>query len=370
MYEHTDPEHAVHDGMDMQEKAAEELPDIQVKNSRTKRVLKLQEEARRRSELELQRGREIRKEQEYVNQISLAIEESMARTGAEQQYHEELEHQIHSEVYRLHGISGDKLQGMTEYRNAWYQGAASAVFFLSVLLFVICGVLHGFGAELCIFMAFYTAIEGAMLSNQKKQPAVFDRFIKLLYLLLFPVMLGVFICYELDMPVYAQMMPVLSIAGVCVLVIGAVSYFIYDPYRMDRRNRRKADRYIRDMEKAAQKEVALKMKALKKQQAKNEKLALKAEKKENRAWRRKQKREKRRAWWAARKPGKKAGGASVSEETAAEKTLERTVERAKAETSETDPEAAATKVEPEDGPKAEYMPEQQVTTETVKEDHI
>ena len=49
---------------------------------------------------------------------------------------------------------------MTEYRNAWYQGTAFAMFFLSLVLIAICGILHGFGSEICIFMAFYTAIEG------------------------------------------------------------------------------------------------------------------------------------------------------------------------------------------------------------------
>ena len=51
--------------------------------------------------------------------------------------------------------------------------------------------------------------------------------------------------------------PVLTIAGVVILVLGAVSYFVYDPYRLDRKNHKKADRYIRDIEKAAVKEVEL-----------------------------------------------------------------------------------------------------------------
>ena len=34
----------------------------------------------------------------------------------------------------MHGISEDKLQGMEERRNAWYQGAAFALFFLSLIL--------------------------------------------------------------------------------------------------------------------------------------------------------------------------------------------------------------------------------------------
>ncbi len=65
----------------------------------------------------------------------------------------------------MHGISERTSCRMTEYRNAWYQGTAFGMFFLSLVLIAICGILHGFGSEICIFMAFYTAIEGALLSN-------------------------------------------------------------------------------------------------------------------------------------------------------------------------------------------------------------
>ncbi len=63
------------------------------------------------------------------------------------------------------------------------------------------------------------------------------------------------------------------IAGVVVLMLGAVSYFAYDPYRVDKRNRKKANSYIKEMEKAALKEVRLKEKALEKLQRKNAKKA-------------------------------------------------------------------------------------------------
>ncbi len=72
-------------------------------------------------------------------------------------------------------------------------GCVCAVFFLSLILVAVCGVLHGL-SELCIFMAFYTAIEGTLLSNGRKQAAFFEVLIKVLYLLLYPVMLTVFVC--------------------------------------------------------------------------------------------------------------------------------------------------------------------------------
>ena len=242
-----------------------ENPEITVKNPRIGKVRKLEEEVRRQNELEQLRTKRIRKEQEYIEQMSKAVEDHLRNTREEQRYNEEFERLIRKDVYQMHGISEDKLQGMTEYRNAWYQGTAFGMFFLSLILTGICGYLHGFGSELCIFMAFYTAIEGTLLTNGKRQHTLLDVITKILYLLLFPAMLIVFVCFELGFTEYQLIVPVLTIAGVVILILGAISYFVYDPYRLDRKNHKKANRYIRDIERAAVKEVELEEKALAKQ---------------------------------------------------------------------------------------------------------
>ena len=289
-----------------------DFSDIEVKNPRIGKVMKLEEEAKRQSEIEKLRARRIRQEQEYIDQMSLSVESHLRATKEEQQYNEQFEDRIRTEIYRMHGISEDKLQGMTEYRNAWYQGTAFALFFLSIVLIAICGVLHGFGSEICIFMAFYTAIEGALLSNGRKQSLFFTVLTKGVYLLLFPVMLVTFTCYELGFEEYALLVPVFTVAGVVVLMIGALSYFLYDPYRMDRRNRKKANRYIVEIEKAALKEVRLKEKAFAKQEKKQakltqkqekrqEKLAQKEEDRTKKAAARDERRRQRKEGWAARR---------------------------------------------------------------------
>lgn len=289
-----------------------DFSDIEVKNPRIGKVMKLEEEAKRQSEIEKLRARRIRQEQEYIDQMNLSVESHLRATKEEQQYNEQFEERIRTEIYRMHGISEDKLQGMTEYRNAWYQGTAFALFFLSIVLIAICGVLHGFGSEICIFMAFYTAIEGALLSNGRKQSLFFTVLTKGVYLLLFPVMLVTFTCYELGFEEYALLVPVFTVAGVVVLMIGALSYFLYDPYRVDRRNRKKANRYIVEIEKAALKEVRLKEKAFAKQEKKQakltqkqekrqEKLAQKEEDRTKKAAARDERRRQRKEEWAARR---------------------------------------------------------------------
>lgn len=286
--------------------------DITVKNPRIGKVMRLEEEAKRQSEIEKLRAKRIRQEQEYIDRMSLSVENHLRNTKEEQRYNEQFEERIRTEVYRMHGISEDKLQGMTEYRNAWYQGTAFAMFFLSLVLIAICGILHGFGSEICIFMAFYTAIEGALLSNGRKQSLFFTVLTKGVYLLLFPVMLVTFTCYELGFEEYALLVPVFAVAGVVVLMIGALSYFLYDPYRMDRRNRKKANRYIVEIEKAALKEVRLKEKAFAKQEKKQAKLTQKQEKRQEKlvqkeedrtkkAAARDERRRQRKEEWAARR---------------------------------------------------------------------
>ena len=234
-----------------------------------------------------------------------SVEQTLKNTKEEQRLNEEFEQHIRMEIYKMHGISEDKLQGMTERRTAWYQGAAFALFFLSLLLIVLCGMLHGFGSEVCIFMAFYTAIEGALLSNGRKQSVLLEALIKVLYLLLFPVMMVVFVCYELGFKEYEILVPIFVVAGVLVLMVGAVSYFLYDPYRVDRKNKKKAHNYIKEMEKTALKEVKLKEKKVARMERAEEKSKAKQEKKAQRRVKNQERKEKITSWWNEHKPFQK-----------------------------------------------------------------
>ena len=232
-----------------------EEPEIKVKNPRMEKVLELKREAERQSELEEIRTKRIHKEQEYIDHMIVSVEANMKNSEEGRQYNEEFERKIREQVYKMHGISEDKRNGMERYRAAYYQGAAFALFFLSVLLVVLCGILHGFASEVCLFMAFCTAIEGTLLTNGKKCVALFDTVIRVLYLLLFPAMMVIFVCYELGYKEYELLCPIFTVAGLIILCIGSISYFAYDPYRQDRKDRRRAENYLRDMERAAQKDV-------------------------------------------------------------------------------------------------------------------
>lgn len=254
--------------------------DILTRNPRVEKILALEAEIRRQNEQEKLRGRQIRQEQEYIDKMmNLSVEEALHETKEEQKYNKEFEEQIRNQVYHIHGLSDDKIEGMREYHNAWYQGAAFSLFFLSMILFILCGVLHGFHTELTLFMAFYTAIGGTLLTNGKHQSKVGGVLIKGVYLLLFPAMMIIFVCYELSLPSYDVLLPILTVAGAVILLVGVASYFAYDPYREDRKKRKKAEQYLRELEKTALKEIRSQEKAFDKQERKRKKQEEKEEKK-------------------------------------------------------------------------------------------
>ncbi len=264
----------------------ENVPDfmsVDIKNPKIGKVLALEEDAKKQYELELERKKKIQVEQEYVNQMIENVERHLASTREEERLNSEFERKIQTEIYRMHGISEDKLEGMEERDNAIFQGIALATFIISILIFALCSYLHGITSEISIFTAFFTAIEGTLLSKGKKENKILETIIRTIYMILLPVIIVAFILFEANPALYAVIMPYCIVVGVVILMIGAISYFIYNPYRTAKQNRRKADSYIKEMEKVARKDVALREKELKKQEKKREKERIKTEKKDHRA---------------------------------------------------------------------------------------
>lgn len=250
-------------------------------------------ETERQREWEHRHSTRTGRQQEYIREMLDSVEENLKNTGEEQRQNEEFENRMRAKVYQMYGITEDKLQGMAERRRAWYQGAAFALFFLSLVLVGICGFLHGPGSEICIFMAFYTAVEGTLLSNGREGAPGFRLLLRVLYLFLYPVMLSVFLCYELSYSQYEWLTPIATAAGVVVLMLGAASYFAYDPYRADRRTRKAAERYLKNVEKKALKEVRREEKEQQKQELREKKTEEKERKREQKAGERQRKREER-----------------------------------------------------------------------------
>ena len=254
----------------------EKLPDfhsVEVKNPKSERVLRLEKEIRSRHGEEVFRNKRLQIEQDYVSKMLESIEKSLKNEKEAQRQNDLFEERIRTDVYRMHGLNEDKLQGMSERRIAWVQGTAFALFFLSCVMVILCGALHGFGDSLTLFAAFFTAIEGTLLTNGKRRFKVVSGLIGFLYLILFPIILFMFVCREENFAQYDFLLSIFSIAGLAILVAGSVSYFMYNPYQEDARALKQANRYLKKMEKAASSDVRLREKSLEKEKKQEEKEA-------------------------------------------------------------------------------------------------
>ncbi|MBR1524269.1 MAG: hypothetical protein IJ641_07425 [Lachnospiraceae bacterium] len=250
------------------------------------KVKRLEEEAEKKKELELRRSEMIRVQQDYLNGMLDNVTETLAATEKERQINDALEADVRKQVLSMHGISGDKYDGMERRNQAVFQGAEFALFFMSVILVIISGILNGMFVDITLFLCFFTAIEGTLL-NHGERPRVIQCILRVLYLILFPVMLAAFVYYvivvsleKVHVSSFTTFYAVASIIGVVILMLGVISYFLYDPYRQDKKQLRKAGKYLRNMGKAANKEVSRNIKAFEKQQRKEEKKQAKADREE------------------------------------------------------------------------------------------
>lgn len=214
----------------------------------------------------------IRQEQEVLDRLSQSIEEKMEQTKEARKYNREFQERMDAQVYALHGITEDKLQGIQEYKNAYYRGCAFSLFLLSMVLVVLCGFLHGFHSQVCLFMLAFTGMEGTLLAQSQGRGRILNIICKALYLLLFPLMMVVFICFELGYQEYHTILPWLAVFGICILIVGTAAYFFYNPYRKERRSIGAAKDTIREIEKTARKEVRKNRKSREKSEKKQQKL--------------------------------------------------------------------------------------------------
>lgn len=215
----------------------------------------IRQQMRKRQEQEDALMAQLLQEQRIIDGLQEKINENLEQTEESSKYNQEFRESMNAQIYALHGISEDKMEGMREYKHAYYQGCAFSLFLLSAALIILCGILHGFQSEICIFMLAYTGIEGALLTQEKKRIKPVDWLCKLLYLLMFPAMMVMFVCYELGFAEYQIFLPYASIAGICILIFASISYFLYNPYRSIKKKIRDAKGHIEDIEKIAKKQV-------------------------------------------------------------------------------------------------------------------
>ena len=249
-------------------------------NLRIQKAAYIKQQLERRRAAEDARLERLQQEQEVIQGLRESIDESLWQTEEARKHNQEFQEYINMQIYESNGITEDKLLGMSEYKNALYRGSTAVLFFLSLVLIVLCGMLHGFGSNICLFMFAYTAMEGALLSQENRQSPLLDFICRILYILTFPTMLVMFVCYELKYGEYDFFLPYTVILGVIVTVFGTISYFLHDPYIQDKKKLRDAQNQIRNIERIAEKEVRKRQKVREKEERNTQKL-LEREEREN-----------------------------------------------------------------------------------------
>lgn len=257
--------------------------------------------AKRRQEEDAQWERLVQ-EQHVIDRLREDMDGDMDWMEESRRYHQNLKEDLNAQIYALHGVSADKLEGMREYGQAYYRGCAAILFVLSAALFVLCGVFYGFQAEITLSMLACTATGGALLSQEGKRVRALEWLCRFLYLLLFPCMLFLFICHMRGDPLYELCLPYMSMAGMGLTVLGVVSGFLYNPYRQIRRKFNRAKKQIAEIEREAEREVRRNQKTREKQERRSQKSLAREERhmqkvqerEENRSIRRREKEERRR----------------------------------------------------------------------------
>ncbi len=214
---------------------------------------------------------DLKQEQSVIDSFRDQINDGLIQTEELSRYNQEFRDNMTDQIYLLHGISKDKLEGMQECKNAFRRGYSIVLFLLSTALTILCGALHGFQSEICLLMLAVTGLEGAMLAqdNSLDHYPILRLINRVLFPLLCPLMLAMFVCFELGFTPYDLLLPYIAMAGIVVLFLSAVPYFIYDPYKGMGKHMRDAKAEIKIVEKVAKKEIS-----------KNQRIRIKEEKRD------------------------------------------------------------------------------------------
>ena len=262
-----------------QEKPGQGRSDQEVVNE----SLQLQKAVWVRDEIERRRKEEdalldqIFAEQKALHELNENVDENMKHASEGRRYREEMKERLNRQVYAMHDLSEDKMEGMKEYSNAYHKGFALAMFLMSQVLCVFCGYLNGIASQSTLTMLFFTALQGAVLIQESRCFLVWKWICRLVQMVTFPGMLVLFIGNELGYSYYERALKY-SLSGAFVfLALTMAAYFLYDPYRIARGRIQDAKSTIRNVERIARKQVKKNQKARIKEEARVEKLCQKEE---------------------------------------------------------------------------------------------
>ncbi|MCH3944502.1 MAG: hypothetical protein LKE32_01380 [Lachnospiraceae bacterium] len=107
---------------------------IPQESERIQRAEWIHEQVKLQREAEDEAWEKIMEEQKLLTERRRSIDADINSNRELKRYHEDCMEDITDQVYSLHGISVDKLEGIKEYRNALFRGEAFIVFCISVIM--------------------------------------------------------------------------------------------------------------------------------------------------------------------------------------------------------------------------------------------
>lgn len=246
-------------------------------------------------QVKLQREREdetwekIMEEQKLITERMRSIDDDISRNRELERYHEGCLEDITDQVYSLHGVTTDKLEGMTRYKNAKFQGEATVVFVMSIMIAAIAAYAYGVTSQVCMFMLLCIGAEGALLSGPHKKRNLLGGIFRTLFFVPVILMAAEVISFKYYENYYEYVTMIGEAAAILLVVIGTATYFLYNPYRKDKKYVKEAQADLKELHKAARKSVKKNQKLRMKNEAKDQKVQAKLAKKEAKNERRQQK---------------------------------------------------------------------------------
>lgn len=246
-------------------------------------------------QVKLQREREdetwekIMEEQKLITERMRSIDDDISRNRELERYHEGCLEDITDQVYSLHGVTTDKLEGMTRYKNAKFQGEATVVFVMSIMIAAIAAYAYGVTSQVCMFMLLCIGAEGALLSGPHKKRNLLGGIFRTLFFVPVILMAAEVISFKYYEDYYEYVTMIGEAAAILLVVIGTATYFLYNPYRKDKKYAKEAQADLKELHKAARKSVKKNQKLRMKNEAKDQKVQAKLAKKEAKYERRQQK---------------------------------------------------------------------------------
>lgn len=246
-------------------------------------------------QVKLQREREdetwekIMEEQKLITERMRSIDDDISRNRELERYHEGCLEDITDQVYSLHGVTTDKLEGMTRYKNAKFQGEATVVFAMSIMIAAIAAYAYGVTSQVCMFMLLCIGAEGALLSGPHKKRNLLGGIFRTLFFVPVILMAAEVISFKYYENYYEYVTMIGEAAAILLVVIGTATYFLYNPYRKDKKYVKEAQADLKELHKAARKSVKKNQKLRMKNEAKDQKVQAKLAKKEAKYERRQQK---------------------------------------------------------------------------------